>query len=163
MASHEQADTPLDPLAVCEAKFSEAYRFAIEGDENVRIIKGIEATPFFYGEPEGDYYYGLQRSVPDNKLAADVAYWITEVVDKRNSTQMILRDYIVKSLGKVIELGTLSEPLEKDDRPFIFDVGVVDLNILPPNIEEVLLTHELDDEESTELLSRLQRAIPIVK
>jgi hypothetical protein len=169
MASPEQTAVPLDPLAVCEEKFSEAYRFALEGDQNVRIIGETEMAPFVRQAGTIATYYVLHRPVQDQKLrAVDLSFWLSEFTVDYASNMLEelekktkVRDVAVLNDGTAIEVDLIDRRIGEFTPGLTFKPGVIMLQALPANFLDCFMTHSLDQDESAELFSNLQTTLPI--
>ncbi len=163
MTTGEQHNLPFRPLAVCGDKFSEAYRFAMDGDPNVRLLNGTEAAPFVLQGTYQHHFFILHRPASGQELQArELRFWLMELVELavRSADSLIVeRNYVILEDDSLHEVALFRAPW-----PAIgdtFDPGIIDLAELTPEINN-LPRCELEGVERQVLLSRVQAAIPVV-
>jgi hypothetical protein len=170
MASPEQAAAPLNPLAVCEAKFSEAYQAALEGEQTMYVIEGgTEVACFFTREEQPDRYYLLHRPTADQEIPAqDLCFWLTEIAVELSTdltveqveSKMARRDFAIMHDGGVLEVGLLIDKA-REITEGSFEPGLINLPLMPANFADVHMTSVPEREITDELLANLRRALPI--
>lgn len=163
-----------DPLGLCNLKFEEAYRFAMEG-MNLRAINGIEVASFVAIQDGRTYFYVLERpTLDDPGTKLEMAYLATELsypVDSRwmytggpALDELVLRDFAVNRTGDIVEV--LDGPTLEDGRVDIlgdgtFDISHLDMRVVAAALEnEDLYAAQLNFGEKRNLLDRLRKAVP---